>query len=276
MKRALALVALGLLLTAGACTQQILGAVAQDRVEKTLPLAKGGSFSLQNVNGDLVVTLGKEGEVRLVADKKVKALDQERAQKVLGQLEVAVDARPASISVETRYPKFQGAFGGTGFSVSVAYTVEVPPGTQVSLTTVNGAVRVDAPGSQVSCETTNGSVKVGGARVLKAVTVNGKIEFMAENVDEVSSTNGSVEGTVQATRPSSGKVETVNGRVALRLPADAAVRVEAENVNGNVQSGFPGLKGSKHSLSGDLNSGGQTLSIETVNGSISVDPAGKI
>jgi hypothetical protein len=276
MKRALALAALGLLLTAGACTRPILGAVAQDRVEKTLPLAKGGSFSLQNVNGDLAVTLGKEGEVRLVADKKVKALDQERAQKVLGQLEVAVDARPASISVETRYPKFQGAFGGTGFSVSVAYTVEVPPGTQVSLTTVNGAVRVDAPGSQVSCETTNGSVKVGGARVLKAVTVNGKIEFMAENVDEVSSTNGSVEGTVQAARPSSGKVETVNGRVALRLRADAAVRVEAENVNGSVQSGFPALKGSKHSLSGDLNSGGQTLSIETVNGSISVDPAGKI
>ena len=189
---------------------------------------------------------------------------------------MAVDAGPSAVSVETRYPKFQGMFGGAGYSVSVAYTVEVPPGTQVSLNTVNGAVRVDAPGSPVSCETTNGSVRVSGAGILKAVTVNGKIEFTAENVDEVSSTNGSVEGTVQSVRPSSGKVETVNGTVTLRLPSATAVRIEAENVNGGVQSGFPALKGSKHSLSGDLNSGGQTLSIETVNGSIHVDPAGSI
>lgn len=277
MKRTLTLVALGLLLLAGtACSQQILGAAAQDRVEKTLPLAAGGSFSLQNVNGDLTVALGKEGEVHLVAEKKVKALDQERAQKALAQLEVAIDAKPSAVSVETRYPKFEGLFGGTGFSVSVAYTVEVPPGTQVRLETVNGTVRVDAPGSRVSCETTNGSVRVGGAALLKAVTVNGRIEFHAENVEEVSSTNGSVEGTVVTARPSSGKVETVNGSVTLKLPSGSAVRIEAENVNGSIQSGFPALKGSKHSMSGDLNGGGQTLSIETVNGSIHVEPAGSV
>jgi DUF4097 and DUF4098 domain-containing protein YvlB len=65
----------------------------------------------------------------------------------------------------------------------------------------------------------------------------------------------------------------VNGSVTLSLPRDAAVRIEAENVNGSIRNELPGLHAEKHSLSGDLNGGGGTLSIETVNGGIEIKAA---
>ena len=66
----------------------------------------------------------------------------------------------------------------------------------------------------------------------------------------------------------------MNGAVTVTIPAKAALRVEAENVNGSIRSEVAGLSSEKHSLSGDLNGGGATLSIETVNGSINVKSAG--
>jgi hypothetical protein len=48
--------------------------------------------------------------------------------------------------------------------------------------------------------------------------------------------------------------------------------VEAENVNGGLSSDLPGISRSKHSLQGDLNGGGKTLAIETVNGGIHIKP----
>lgn len=258
------------------CGQAILGSAVNERVEHTFPLEKGGTFSLENVNGTLTLTLAKGSEVHFVAEKSAKALDQEKAKKGLAQIEVVTETKPDLVRVVTRYPKGGGFFGGAGFSGKVDYTIEVPEGTKVELTNVNGTINVNAPGSKVTCETTNGAVMVDAAGMLKAAAVNGKVRFSAEDIDEISTTNGSIEGTVKSLAPKGGKVESVNGHVALSLPGKAALRVEAENVNGGVECGFTGLTREKHSISGDLNGGGQTITVETVNGSIEVKPQGAV
>jgi DUF4097 and DUF4098 domain-containing protein YvlB len=255
------------------CAQQLLGATAKERVERTIPLNKGGTFSLDNVNGKVVVTLAKGDEVHIVAEKTVRAMEEAKAKAGLSKLEVAIESTPQTIRVESRFPKSQGLFSSAGFSGSVDYTVEVPAGTHIALSSVNGAITVDTPGSQVTCETTNGSVEVVGAELLKAATVNGKIRFDAENIEEINSTNGGIDGTIRSAAPSRGKVGTVNGHVTIALSPKASLRVEAENVNGGLSSDLPGITRSKHSLQGDLNGGGKTLSIETVNGGIEIRPA---
>lgn len=263
----LALLAFGLI----GCTQAILGASANERVEKTLPLAKGGTFSLDNVNGPLNVTLGRDGEVHFVAEKIAKAFDEAKAKEYLDKMEVAVTSDANTVSVETRYPKSNSLFTVGAGSGSVAYTVQVPPGTKLKLTTVNGAVDLNTPGCEVSCETTNGHVEVSAAGLLSAATVNGKIRFKADSLEEVSTTNGGIEGELLSLKPGKGHVETVNGGVTLTLPAAAAFSIEAENVNGSVRSAFPGLTASKHSIRGEANGGGQTLNVETVNGHVEIE-----
>jgi hypothetical protein len=252
------------------CSQSILGASANERLEKRIPMPKGGTFKLENVNGPITVSLGAEGEVYLVAEMEARALDEAKAKEYLSKMEVAVTEGPGEVRVETRYPKAPKGFFTGGSSGNVSYTVAVPPGTRLELATVNGALNVQTPGSDVACETTNGTVTVEAAGTLSATTVNGKIRFKADGVGEVTTTNGSIEGQVLSVRPPKGRVETVNGSVSLTFPAGASFTLEAENVNGSVKSLVDGLTASKHSIRGDAGGGGQVIALETVNGSIEV------
>jgi hypothetical protein len=274
MKRLTIATLLALMLVSAGCAHAILAAAASDREERTLPLDAGGSFSLENVNGDLTVRASTGGKVHLVAEKRARALDQSKAREALDKLKIEVESTPSAIDVKTVYPNATEGFLKTGSFLSVDYTLEVPEGTVLKYSGVNGTVDIQVPAAEVSCEVTNGSVTVDGAKRLSATTVNGGIGFTADSVDELSSTNGRIEGRLLSLKPAEGKIETVNGSVTMTIPAKASLRVEAENVNGSITSDVPGLSSEKHSLSGDLNGGGATLSIETVNGSISVKSAG--
>ncbi len=254
------------------CAQQILGSSAEERVEKTVPMPAGGTFALDNINGSITLTVGKPGEVHIVAIKRVQAFSEEKAKEGLAKLEVQVEGTGKGVSVETRYPKSAGFLAGVGFSGAVTFDVAVPEGTAAKLTTVNGTITADAPASAINCETTNGKVNALSCGRIDAAVVNGTIQFKAQNAGEVTTTNGSIEGQILSRSPEKAHLETVNGSIALALSPDAALHLSAENVNGGVSTEIPGLSESKHELFGDLNGGGQTVSVETVNGSIHIRP----
>lgn len=271
MKRALLRLSMVLVLAGLAgCSSVMLSGSAKETVEKNISLPKGASFSLENVNGPIRVTVGKEGEVHLIAVKKVRAVDDAKAKEMMPKLEILVSSSSDGVKVETKYPRTGSRFFGGGYSMSVAYTIEVPGATPLDLSSVNGELNINAPGSAVSCETTNGSIKVDAADVLSAATVNGKIRFTADHAKDISTTNGGIDGRILSLKPASAKLDTVNGGITVALAEQAACRVQAENVNGSVSTSLQGLTSSKHSLRGDLNGGGATLQIETVNGSVKV------
>lgn len=274
MRRAITVVILILLLAlSAACANALLAASANDREERVFTLEPGGSFSLDNVNGDIAVQASEGKQVKVVALKRARAMDQEKAKAALLNVKVVIESSPSEILVKTFYPNAKEGLLHLGAWVSVDYTVMVPSGTVLKLSGVNGTINVAVPVSEVSCEVTNGSIRVEGARLLTAATVNGSIRFSVENIHEVTSTNGAIEGTVLSLKPSSGQVETVNGTIALNIAKAAAVRIEAENVNGSIRNELPGFSQEKHSLSGDLNGGGATLSAKTVNGGIEITAA---
>ncbi len=252
------------------CAQRILGSSAQERIEKTVPMPAGGTFTLDNINGSINLTVGKPGEVHLVALKRVRALSQEEAKEGLVKLGVEVTDTGKGISVETRYPKIAGFLAGVGFSGEVTFDVAVPEGTEAKLTTVNGAITADVPASAIHCETTNGKVNALSCSRIDAAAVNGTIRFKAQNAGEVRTTNGNIEGQILSHSPGKTRLETVNGSITLALSPDAALHLSAENVSGVVSTEIPGLSQTKHELFGDLNGGGQTVRVETVNGSIRI------
>ena len=98
--------------------------------QQTYPLAAGGSFLLENVNGSVQVEGWDRNEVEVRAVKMT-----ERNEDDVDDVKIDVESDPGQVAVRTRYP--QGQSG----EVAVEYHVFVP--TRVLLTgvgTVNGSV----------------------------------------------------------------------------------------------------------------------------------------
>jgi len=101
--------------------------------------------------------------------------------------------------------------------------------------------------------------------------VNGSIDIAAgQHAGDVSTVNGAIHIGENAVV---GRVSTVNGGITLTLPADLHTDVKATTVNGDITTDFPlTITGrvSRHRIEGTIGGGGRLLSLETVNGSITL------
>lgn len=222
---------------------------AQDTFERTIPLAPGASFSLQNINGPVTIT-GWDRDV--VAVRAVKSAG---AAADLPQAQIDVATTAEGVSVTTTYPLGQDA------GVAVAYSVQVPRGALLEhVATVNGAVQVTGVRGAGELQSVNGNIEVSeSAGAFSAHTTNGNIRLALANM--------SAPRTVTA--------ETVNGSILLALPADASALLDARNLNGKFHSDLPllitGAYGSKE-IHGRLGAGtaAAPVLLRTVNGAINV------
>src|SRR5215469_18377661 len=89
--------------------------VNRQTFEHSYPLAPGGSFLLENVNGSVQVEGWDRDEVEVRAVKTAEADPRD-----LDRVKIDVCAQPNQVIVRTRYPK------GEGVEVAVEYHVRVP------------------------------------------------------------------------------------------------------------------------------------------------------
>jgi len=141
--------------------------------------------------------------------------------------------------------------------VAVRFTVHLPRGVKVDVSTVNGEVAIDGAAAPVAATTVNGRVLVHtSVGPVKASTVNGSIEASMDAL-----TGGDIE------------LQTVNGTVTAILPRSLNAIVDAETVNGRVDTDFPmqitGKISPRH-VRGTIGTGGMTLKLNTVNGSVMI------
>jgi hypothetical protein len=144
----------------------------------------------------------------------------------------------------------------------VEWVVRVPRGVHFHGATVNGAVSARSMPADATVSSVNGAVTVSAAGVVEASTVNGDIDATT--------------GRADAGRDL--KFTTVNGDILLRVPADFRARVDAELLNGRIESDFPlDIRRGRYvgsSAEGQIGRGGHTLKMETVNGSLEIRRAG--
>ena len=222
---------------------------AQDTFERTIPLAPGASFSLQNVNGPVTITGWDRDVVAVRAVKSAGAAADLRQ----AQIDVATTAQ--GVSVTTTYPLGQDA------GVAVAYSVQVPRGALLEhVATVNGAVAVSGVQGAGELQSVNGNIEVSDSMGgLSAHTTNGNIRL----------------AFAKLAAPRMLTAETVNGSILLALPADASAVLDARNLNGKFHSDLPllitGAYGSKeiHGRLGSDSAAAPVL-LRTVNGAINV------
>jgi len=144
--------------------------------------------------------------------------------------------------------------------VAVRFTVELPRNVSIDASTVNGGLEIDGVSAPVQAATVNGRITVSTSTgPVQATTINGSIEANMQTL-----TSGDV------------RLTTVNGSVSAGLPAHINANIDAETVNGRVQTDFPvkivGKISPRH-LRGTIGTGGATLKLITVNGSITLHEA---
>lgn len=216
---------------------------------QTYPLAAGGSFRLENINGSVRVEGWQRDEVEVRATK-TSASDPRDADRV----KIEVSSQPGAVAVRTRYPE------GTGVEVAVEYVVHVPYRALLgSVETVNGSVVVHGVEGGGDLRSVNGDVQVlDSSGRFSAKTTNGNLRLQLRELVDGDPMN----------------IETVNGSVVLSLPSDAHADLKILSMNGDFSSelpvtsteGTPAARAFRARLG--HGSGGGQISVRTVNGAI--------
>jgi DUF4097 and DUF4098 domain-containing protein YvlB len=215
--------------------------------QQTYPLAAGGSFLLENVNGSVQVEGWDRNEVEVRAMKLTT-----KSQADADGVKIDVENDPGQVAVRTRYP--QGQSG----EVAVEYHVFVPTRVLLSgVDTVNGSVRVSGVDGGGDLRSVNGNVEVvDSSGRFSAKTTNGNLRLELRRLSEGAPMD----------------IETVNGSVTLGLPSDAHADLNVLNMNGSFSSELP-ITAKDGSPSGrvfraKLGTGGGEILVRTVNGGI--------
>lgn len=215
---------------------------------QSYPLAAGGSFELQNVNGPVEIQGWDKNEVQIDAIKIAKEKESD-----IDRVSIEVDAKLNDVTVTTHYPQNEGV------EVAVVYTVHVPHSARVEhLTTVNGTLKVAGVESVADLHTVNGNIEVyeGGGGV-HAHTTNGNVHLeLLHSLDEKGMT-----------------AETTNGSVLLAVPQTMQANLEARSLNGSFYSELPLALESTlrpREMRGKFGKGGAPIRLNTVNGGIRI------
>jgi len=234
----------------------------QETIDKRFPLSAGGTVSLENVNGDVTIEAWENSEVWVQAVKSASSPE------LLERLKVEIDASSSAVRIDTEYPSnrrsedrdHEHAKHERGQSSKVEYTLRIPRTAVIDeVDLVNGNLMIIGVEGGVEAETVNGNIVVrDGAGDASLATVNGGIELYADRLGYGESID----------------LETVNGSLDLYLAASAGAEIRAETVNGRLRNDF-GIEVHKgkyvgSDFRGTVGGGGASVSLETVNGSITV------
>ncbi len=223
----------------------------KEEFQKTYPLTADGRLSLNNINGAVHISAWDQNQVKVDA---VKRADDEDG---LKNMEIRVDARADSISIETKYLSHGERWNNNHYS-SVEYTITVPRNARLDeIQLINGALDIAGVLGEVRAQCINGKLLATGlTNRAKLSTVNGQLEAKFDRVPAESL-----------------DLESVNGHIELTLPSDAKASLEATTVHGGISTDF-GLHSSHHmvghDMHGTLGGGGTLIRLTNVNGAIEV------
>jgi len=231
----------------------LAGAAAEEPGSVAVGLSRGASLVVTNINGSVSVVSGSAFAVRY---RKHGSTD-------LAAVRVIGEQRDGETRICVRYRGDErggcdGDFDSHSKSdVDVELAIVVPPDTRVDASSVNGSVSVHTEG------------------IVTAQTVNGRVDVDAAGADRLRTVNGAIVANLHDPRPTRTlHAECVNGSVTIRLP-EARARVTASVLNGDIHAFGMNVNrpqyGPGANVDGEVGTGGPSLVLKTLNGSIRVE-----
>ena len=219
-------------------------------------LASDNVVEIKNLNGRIEAEAASGDQVEVTAEKTGPEADQVKVVTGPSSNGVTICAiYPGASESDCQPGPDWHTHDVHGNRTKVNFHVKVPDNVRFSAQSVNGEVRADNLGKNVVARTVNGSVNVSTKEWAEATSVNGSVE--------VHMGNAGWDGALH--------IKTVNGSITLEMPTNLNADVNFRSVNGRLNSDFPltvqGSMGGRR-LEGKIGSGGRSLVVETVNGSV--------
>jgi hypothetical protein len=227
-------------------------ASASDKViHKTAVLDANGRLSIDTHNGSVTVTTWDRPSVdiqarvideAMVSDADIKATD------------VRVSGSGSSVHIETDYSALGWGVGlWEGNRPRVQYTIAMPAGAALKVTTHNASTRVTGLRSDVDVESHNGSIDIADHQGAATIdTHNGHVRIAFNRFGRNS------------------RISTHNGPIDVRIPGGSQFHFDADGHHLRFDSDFAATTRSidRDRFVGDVNGGGPELRVTTHNGSV--------
>src|SRR5205814_548981 len=209
-------------------------------VEREFTVGGMPRLHVRNVSGDTKITVGEDGKVRVNARKRVRGTSEERAKRLLENVEVRMEQDGDDIILKPHLYEqdrgwadlFRGGRVAVDFDVTVprelrleAHTVSgdlIAEGTRrpSDAQSVSGGVRRDAIQGPMRLKTVSGdAVLTGYAGQLVANTVSGDLTFERVRLygSDIVTVSGEVRVDGELDRAREHRMKTISGDIDLRL-----------------------------------------------------------
>jgi len=260
------------------CTVSVSGSI-EDTLTKSFVVSPGGTLTVDTDLGSIEVEATSQDSVDIRVIQEVRALNQEKADKLLKDFKIDFSQRGNDVLIEAKYTRggWQKFWDNISRHLRLKFIISVPRVYNVDLRTKGGSISVRGTEGQVKSKTSGGSLDFqqivgdiygdtsGGSINIGEVdgdvdinTSGGSIRIVRASGEVAAHTSGGsitveeVMGAVQAhtsggsvkayiaRQPASScRLSTSGGSVTVYLNTDIAVDLNAQTTGGRVYTDFP-------------------------------------
>jgi len=270
------------------------GSEASETIEQRFEVHAMPKLRISNVSGETEVTVGGATEVFVRARKRVRGWSEDRARRILENVEVRMEQTGDEIVIEPRLYQQERGWPELfrGGRVAVDLDIRVPRESQLEVRTVSGELSVTGTRGPADLQSVSGEidlVDVQGPLRLRTVSgdvnatayagqveansVSGELEFERCRVrtPDIVTVSGDVEidAVYMPAGGAEGRIKTVSGDVELAL-ADADAEIDFKTISGDAEIDGPARieKSGRRDRRIVLGTGGPHLRVKTVSGDL--------
>ncbi|HET9809425.1 MAG TPA: DUF4097 family beta strand repeat-containing protein [Candidatus Limnocylindria bacterium] len=266
-----------------------------DTVDQRFAFKGTPKLRVRNVSGETSITAaGAAGEIRVVARKRVSAGSEDRAKRLLQNLEVRMEQRGEELHIEPHlYEQERGwldLFRGKRFRVD--FEITVPAECAIDAQTVSGEITIEGVRGPLEIQSVSGDVRledIQGPMRLKSVsgdvdcrryvghlegnTVSGDVTIVAAALrsTQLHTVSGDVliEGRLDSRKEH--RFKSISGDVELAL-SDPDATIDYRTASGDVECQLPAriVRRGRKEYSVVLGSGRAHVAVKTVSGDLTV------
>jgi hypothetical protein len=192
---------------------------------------------VRNISGDTAISVGEPGVIRVVARKQVTASSEDRAKRLLQNLEVRLEKRGDELRIEPHlYEQERGwldLFKGKRFRVD--FDVTVPRECGIDAQTVSGELSIEGVRGPIEAQSVSADVRLDDVEgPLRLKTVSGDVDAR-QYIGHLEGNTVSGDVALRAARLRSCHLQTVSGDVEIEGALDPGREHRFKSISGDVE-----------------------------------------